>query len=890
MRNSAIFAFLTVFSVATLLGQTLPASPGSPAAPLATLIVTPVDRPVDGNAGVTTFSVSKSGAGQMNYSAVSNAAWATITSGATGLNAGTITVSYEANSTGLQRVASITVTAPGSTGSPQTVTITQAPEQTVLTVAPSDQPVSFPAGTATFTVANAGTGTMAWTAISSDSWATISGGTSGTDSGTITVDYTANTSTSPRVATITVTAAGAAGSPMLVTISQSGTQPILAVSPADSVVGSAAGTAAFSVTNTGTGTMEWSASSSEVWAAISSGASGTDAGIITVDYTANTTNTQRVATLTITAAGATGSPATVTLTQTAGQPVLSITPADSAVTSTAGTATFIVTNSGTGTMAWTAASADGWATITSGNSGSDSGTITLTYAANPTNSLRVATITVTADGATGSPLSVTLTQAAGQPILSVTPADSAVPAISGSATFSVANAGTGTMSWTAVSSETWATISAGSAGTDDGTITVDYAANNTNLQRVGTLTITSPEATGSPIAVTLTQAGGLAVLSVGPTDTAVAATAGSAEFFVSNTGAGTISWIAVSDSSWATITDGSAGTDSGWVRVGYTANSTNAPRIATITITAPGASGSPKQVSITQAAGEPVLSVTPADSSVNPGAGTATFYVTNAGTGSMDWTATADSSWATIVSGSAGTNDGTITVAYSSNPMNAQRVATFTVTASGVSKGPLSVSITQAAGQPVLAVTPSDSALGAAAGTATFAVSNIGTGTLAWTASSDSAWATITGGSSGTNAGIITVSYAANTGAAQRSATITVTETGGSSKKVTITQAPGMVSDVEILAGVPDRFVLAQNYPNPFNPTTTIRFGLPVAGQVKLEIFNILGQKVASLAEGMMDAGFHTVSFDGSSLSSGIYLYRIQAENFVAVKRLVLQK
>jgi hypothetical protein len=95
---------------------------------------------------------------------------------------------------------------------------------------------------------------------------------------------------------------------------------------------------------------------------------------------------------------------------------------------------------------------------------------------------------------------------------------------------------------------------------------------------------------------------------------------------------------------------------------------------------------------------------------------------------------------------------------------------------------------------------------------------------------------------------------------------------------------------VALPRGIPDQFVLSQNYPNPFNPTTRIRFGLPVTSPVRLEVFNALGQMVASLAEGVLDPGYHEVSLDGASLASGVYLYRLQAGTFVATKRFALVK
>jgi len=82
--------------------------------------------------------------------------------------------------------------------------------------------------------------------------------------------------------------------------------------------------------------------------------------------------------------------------------------------------------------------------------------------------------------------------------------------------------------------------------------------------------------------------------------------------------------------------------------------------------------------------------------------------------------------------------------------------------------------------------------------------------------------------------------------------------------------------------------MLFQNFPNPFNPSTTIRYGLPYRSHVTLTIFSILGQQVAQLVNGEQEAGYHEVKFDGSKLASGVYLYRIQAGNFVETRKLLL--
>lgn len=81
-----------------------------------------------------------------------------------------------------------------------------------------------------------------------------------------------------------------------------------------------------------------------------------------------------------------------------------------------------------------------------------------------------------------------------------------------------------------------------------------------------------------------------------------------------------------------------------------------------------------------------------------------------------------------------------------------------------------------------------------------------------------------------------------------------------------------------------------ENYPNPFNPTSHIRFGLPQPSHVKIEVFNVLGERVSTLLDAFKAAGYHEIGFDGSGLASGIYVYRIQADEFDDVKKMILMK
>jgi len=98
------------------------------------------------------------------------------------------------------------------------------------------------------------------------------------------------------------------------------------------------------------------------------------------------------------------------------------------------------------------------------------------------------------------------------------------------------------------------------------------------------------------------------------------------------------------------------------------------------------------------------------------------------------------------------------------------------------------------------------------------------------------------------------------------------------------------VSNEPELTRIPDEFALNQNYPNPFNPTTTITFALPEADLVRLEIYSMLGQKVTTLIDERRSAGTHRITFDASSLSSGLYIYQIQSGTFIQNRKMLLIK
>ena len=116
----------------------------------------------------------------------------------------------------------------------------------------------------------------------------------------------------------------------------------------------------------------------------------------------------------------------------------------------------------------------------------------------------------------------------------------------------------------------------------------------------------------------------------------------------------------------------------------------------------------------------------------------------------------------------------------------------------------------------------------------------------------------------------------------------------GQAKDSLMTAINGLIpvaTAVHSIGGIdPEVFALSQNYPNPFNPTTQIKYSVPQHGYVSLKIYNLLGAEVATLFVGIRESGYYVATFNGDGLASGVYFYRMQANNFVETKKLILLK
>jgi len=701
------------------------------------LTVTPSNQNVEPAAGSTTFRISSN----TSWTITDDAGWLTINP-VSGTGNRTVTATFTANTLTSSRTATITISGAGV--SSQQVTVTQS-EMKLLAVTPLNRDVGPDAGSTTFGISS----NTSWTITDDADWLTINP-VSGAGNGTVTATFTANTLTSPRIATITISGVGVSSQEVTVTQSE---MKSLSVTPLNRDVGPDAGSTTF-IINSNT---SWTIDDDANWLTINS-VSGSGSTTITATYTTNTLASERIGTITISAAGL--STQQVTVTQSALN-FMSVTPSNRDVGPEAGTTTFIISSN----TSWTITDDAGWLSVNP-SSGIGNATVTAICTANTFTTARVGTLTISGTGV--SPQTVTVTQSE-MNYLSVTPSDQDVEPEAGSTTFSI-NSNT---AWIISDDADWLTVNPAS-GSGNETVTATYATNTYSSPRIGTISVSG---TGvSSRQVTVTQ-GEIKSLSVSPSNQNEGPSAGSTTFSItSNT-----TWTVSDDSGWLTVNPAS-GSGNATITATFTANTLAIPRIGTITVSGYGVSS--ESVTVTQTELNS-LSITPSNRDIGPSAGNTTFTI-NANT---SWTIADDASWLTLNT-SSGSGNATITATFTANTLATPRIATITISGAGVSAQ--IVTVTQSEIYAV-SVIPSSQNVGPEAGSTTFSIIS----NTSWTIDDDAEWLTVDH-TSGSGNGTMTATFTANATATSRVGTITISGTGASPQTVTITQ-----SEIRSLSVVP---------------------------------------------------------------------------------------
>ncbi len=629
------------------------------AAATPSLTISDSNQSFSSGSGTHNFSVS----GNVSWNASDNASWVNITSGTSGNGSGTVSYSVSANSSTSSRSATITVTGGGIT---RTHTINQAASSFII----GDSEQSFPSGgyRHDFSV-SVETGAV-WVANCSASWVSrfahqsswfpinVSWNTGSIegDPGLIRYVISANASTLPRTASITVSEGGVTRTH---TISQAGAANSLTINDSNQSFSSGGGTHSVSVS----GNVPWNATDSASWVSITSGSSGSGSGTISYNILANTSTSSRSATITVMGGGITR---THTISQS-GMPSLTIGDSSQSFSSGSGSHSFSVS----GNVSWSASDNASWISISSGSSGSGNGTVAYSVPANSSTSSRSATITVTGGGITRTH---TISQSGAT--LSLTLGDSSQSFSGGSGTHSFSVSGN--VSWNASDSASWVNITSGSSGNGNGTIAYSVLANSSTSSRSATIAVTGGGITRTH---TISQSGAESYMTINDSSQSFSSVGGSHSFDVS----ANVSWSTSENASWVTVSSGSSGNGNGTVSYNVSANSSTSARSVSILVSAP-----PIYMthSISQSGAEPSLTISDNSQACSSDGETHSFSVS----GNVSWSASSDQSWVSITTGETGSESGTVTYDVSANSSTSARSATIAVTGGGITR---SCTITQ---------------------------------------------------------------------------------------------------------------------------------------------------------------------------------------------------
>ena len=675
--------------------------------------ITPASASVSAAAGSGTVNVTAGGS--CAWTAQSPASWITFSTPTTGTGNGSVGYAVAANNNSSSRSATITVAG-------QPFVITQAGAACDTTLNPTTQNVAAAGGNGSVDVAvPAG---CTWSAVPSANWITVLTGATGSGNGTVTYSVGANPNGTSRNGTLAIGG-------RLLTINQAASSCTSSLSSTSESFESAGGSRVVSVTIPAG--CSWTATSNSAWITVTAGAGPNSSGNggVTFDVAANSTTAPRTGSLTI--AGQ-----TVNVTQT-GTCDITLAPTSVSAGSAASTGSVAVTTGAA--CSWSATSSAAWLSVTGGGTGVGNGNVGYAMTANTTGAARTGSLTIG-----GRQFSVTQTAAS----CSVALSPASIALTPGVAFRGITVTAASTCSWTATNTASWITITSGASGTGNGSVFMNIAANNTNLERTATLLIGGQTAT-------ITQAGQGCAVALSPLSVTVAATGSNGSITVAASVACT--WTATSDSAWITITAGGSATGNGTVQYAVAPNPSSTERSGVITIAG-------RTFAITQA---PTLTsaascnATLSSSGMTIPSSPLDITVGVSVADGCSWTAASGATWIAPTTPGARVGPGSQRLSIAENRGSASRVGTATIAGK-------TFQISQA-GACQYSASPTTVSVGGTASTAAISV-NAGA-ECAWTAQSPVPWITLNS-SSGTGGSTVGLNIAANNTASARSATLSI--------------------------------------------------------------------------------------------------------------------
>lgn len=519
---------------------------------------------------------------------------------------------------------------------------------------------------------------------------------------------------------------------------------------------------------------------------------------------------------------------------------LGISPSSQTVSSSAGSTNLSVASN----VSWSINDNVSWLTL-SPTSGTSNRTITASYSQNNTTSSRTATITVTGSGITRT-ATITQSGATSTNYLAVSPDSLLVPFDSDSTTFNISS----NVSWSITENEDWLSLSP-SSGSNNSTITAYFDINNSNTIREAEIIISGGGFTRNIFVV---QNGLIEFIEVFPDSQKVSSSSGEITFQINSN----VNWNIETDVDWLNF---SAADSSGNVllTVSYLQNVTDFERTANIFVKNDSLSTNLK---ITQEASNLYLRVNPEMWSVSRSAGSVTFVVES----NLSWEIENKNDWINT-SFQDSINNASFTAFFTSNTDTSHRTGKIYIKGSGLID---SVMIDQSGSTP-------------------YEISSISVPITGGFVVGEG----IYGQGSSVTLRAIPIDGWKFDNWMEDSTIISV----DSILTITVDTARTFIANFSLLTNVtsglgeiPKDYQLSQNYPNPFNPSTIISFALPKRSEVKIVVYDLLGNIINVLADGNFEGGYHNLSFSSDNLPSGIYFYTINAGSFVETKKMILLK
>jgi formate dehydrogenase assembly factor FdhD len=607
---------------------------------------------------VSTSNINQSAAGgQSNFSISSNcSAWAITgmptwvsVSPSSGLNNASIVVNFQPNTSTQSRSATITVSGCSITRS---INLSQDGAAFSLEVSPNSIN-QIGAGSSTISVTS---NCNSWTVSGAPTWLSVSP-TSGSNNGSVTLNFQANTASQPRSASLNITGCGITRT---VTITQAAAPLSLELDASSLTQTGGGGPTSFGVISN---CSSWSVTGAPSWFSVSP-TTGSNNGTVTLNVQANPSIQARSANLTVSGCGITR---TISVTQLGADPSLEVNPATISQTAAGGPVNFSVFSNCT---FWSISGAPLWVTFNP-LSGSGNGQVTVIFEANPIAQPRTATFSITGCGITRT---VTISQTGTAVSMEVNPEAIIQTAAGGPANVWLI---TNCNFWSVSGGPTWVIVTPPS-GSNSELLALNFEPNTSTQSRSGTITIVG---CGISRTISLTQTGASINLELSPATINQTQAGGQASFSVSSNCS---SWTITGVPAWATVTPLS-GSNTGTITINFQPNNTTQLRSATLTVSGCGIS---RSLGLTQSGTANNLEVNPTLINQPATAGTATLAVSG---NCNAWTITGAPAWATVTPLS-GSNTGTITIAFQANTATQLRSATLNISGCGITRA---VTITQ---------------------------------------------------------------------------------------------------------------------------------------------------------------------------------------------------